>query len=160
MSKWLILGVIFICALLQSTLLDFFRVFYVKPDLLLICAVMSGLLVKEYRWAIALSLFSGAIKDILCVNTLGINTLLFPLWTFLVIRLSRKVTLDNTPLRLLTIFLAALLNDISARLIFLFLGNPATTGGAFLRIVFFEPLYTSLAAFFILVKLIPRDIPS
>lgn len=146
--------VIFVCGLLQATLLDTFRIFNVKPDLLLITAVLAGLFFREGRWALGLSLFAGMIKDLLCVNSAGVNTLLFPLWTLLVIRLSRKITIDTIPLRVACVFAVALMNDISARLIFLFLGN-FSPAGAFLRVIFLEPFYTALVAFLILTRLDP-----
>jgi len=136
------IAVILFFALLQATILNYLNIFNVKPDLLLTSVVIACLYLEPVQ-AISLSIFAGVMKDIFSVNAFGINTILFFLWSFLVIKLSREISFDSSYVRLVLIFIIAILNNIVIRLIFLFLGN-FISWGIFLRITFIEPLYTAL----------------
>ena len=142
MKNWIFLICILIFALLQTTMLDYVKIFGVKPDLLLIGIVLAGIYF-EVRWALFISLFSGILKDFLGINTFGINTLLFPLICFLVIQLNKKLSIDNYFLGSIVTFICTLLYAAATRLIFLYLNNSISLS-VFLRIAFFEALYTSL----------------
>lgn len=142
MKNWIFLLIILIFALLQTTMLDYVKIFGVKPDLFLISIVLAGIYF-EARWALFISLFSGILEDILGINTFGINTLLFPLMCFLVIQLNKKLSIDNYFLCSIVTFICTLLYAAGTRLIFLYLNNFIPLS-VFLRIAFFEALYTSL----------------
>lgn len=141
MKHWIFLFIINILALLQITVLDYIGIFNVKPDLLFICVVWVSIFF-EPRWAILLSIFTGILKDTLSINTFGINTLIFALSSFLIIKLSKKISLDNNLMRMALVFILMLMNGAIVRLAFLFLGNLASWG-MFLRVAFIESLYTA-----------------
>jgi len=128
--------------------LNFVKIFNVKPDLLLACSVIASVLF-EPAWGISLSMFSGVLKDISSVNSFGMNTLLFFLWSYLIIKLSRKVTLDVDYIQLALIFIITFLNNIVTRLVFILLGTYIPLAIS-LRIIFIEPLYTALVSFLFL----------
>jgi rod shape-determining protein MreD len=138
--------VIAICAIgiFQATLLDYFRLFNVRPDLLLISMVMAGLYMEK-KWAISLGILAGLIKDIFVFGSFGINTLLFALWSFCIVRLSKKISIDDIPIFMLSVFLISMLNDIIIRLIFLYLGKVVSIG-IFLRIMILESFYTAMVS--------------
>jgi rod shape-determining protein MreD len=140
--NWIFLFIIVIFALLQTSILDCIDIFNVKPDLLLI-AVIYASLSFEFKYALSLSIFAGVLKDVLAVNTFGINTLLFPLVSLLLIKLSREISLDNNFIYMVSTFIITLLGDIITRIIFLFLGN-YILWGIFLRTAILESLYTAL----------------
>jgi cell shape-determining protein MreD len=117
------------------TLADYFKVFTVKPDLILISMVVVNLLL-DWRWAFALSVFAGMLKDILCVSAFGTNTLIFALWSFLIIKLSRKISLENICLRAALMFVVVFASGIAAR--------PPVPAGILLRIVFLEAVYAAI----------------
>jgi rod shape-determining protein MreD len=142
MKHFIFIATIIIFALLQATILNYVNIFNAKPDLLLISVIIASLFFKP-RWAISLSIFSGVLKDIFSVNVFGINTILFFLWSLLIIKLSREISFDSNYVRLVFIFIIAILNNIITRLIFLFLGNFISLG-LFLRITFIGSLYTAL----------------
>lgn len=148
MKQWILAFIIVISALLQATVLNCVNIFNVKPDLLLICMVISSISFAP-RSAISLSIFSGLLKDIFSASTFGMYTFLFLLWSFLIIKLSRKITFDSHYIQLAIIFIIAVFNNIIIRLIFLFLGN-FISWGIFLRITLIESLYTLLTALLIL----------
>lgn len=133
---------IIIFALLQATLLNYINIFNIKPDLLLVSVVISSLYFDPV-WALSLSIFAGILKDILSANTLGMNTVLFCLWSFSIIKLSRGITFDSNYIRLVLIFIITILNSIIIRLVSLFLDN-FIPWGIFLRITLVESLYTAL----------------
>ena len=145
MRKRFFLLTIVILALLQVTILNYFKIFGVKPDLLLIGAVVAGLFSSDLKGVLFLSVFCGILKDALSTNAFGINTLLFPLWGFLALRLSKKISIDNNLIRAALIFIISVFNFVTARLIFLFFGSTIPMG-IFLRIVFLESLYTALVS--------------
>lgn len=141
MKNWTFLIIIAAFGLLQITALNYINVYNAKPDLLLITVVVASLFF-EPRWALFFSIFAGFIKDILSPNTFGINTFLFPLWGFLIMKLSKRMTIDNNFIRAAFTFIIVILNDMATIVIFLFLGN-FIYWGVFLRIAFLEALYTA-----------------
>jgi len=141
-KHWIFLFIIIACALLQITILNYIKIFNVKPDLLFISVVITSLLL-EFRSAVLFSIFAGILKDALSINAFGINTILFALSCCLIIALSKKISLDNNLIRMASVFVIMLINNIITRLIFLFLGNFISLG-VFLRVTFIESLYTAL----------------
>lgn len=133
-----------IIGLLQFTLLDHARVFCIKPDLLLAGMVLVSLYLKKW-WGVSLSIFAGALKDIFSINALGINSALFFLWSLLLVKLSRKISIDNGFVFMATISIITALNSIIMRLIFLYLGKPISPG-IFARIMILESVYTGLVS--------------
>jgi rod shape-determining protein MreD len=136
------IAIIIIFGLLQTTILNYINIFNVKPDLLLISVIIASLFF-EPGWAIFLSIFSGILKDIFSVNAFGMYTTLFFIWSFLIIKLSRKISFDNDYIKLALLSIVAILNNIIIRLIFLFLGN-FISWGIFSRITLIESLYTAI----------------
>jgi rod shape-determining protein MreD len=138
---WIFFGIIIACGLLQATLLDALRVFNLKPDLLLLCCVFASLSF-EPRIALILSAFCGIFKDILSGPGLA-NTVLFCIWSLLIIKLSRNVALESRRARLLLVFCVGLTQNIACGLISVYSGRYIAPG-IFLRIVFAGSLYTAL----------------
>jgi rod shape-determining protein MreD len=142
MRNWLFLVGIVILGLIQVTLLNYVKIFDVKPDLLLISLLISSLFF-ERKWAFILGISAGILKDIFATNIFGANTLLFALWTYLIIKLSKKISLDNNYIRAPLMFIITLSTSIITRLILIAQGNVIPLGIT-LRIMFLEPLYTAL----------------
>jgi rod shape-determining protein MreD len=140
-KKYIFLLIIIGLAMFQVTILDYFKIFSVKPDLLLISAVICALFFK-FRLALLLGVFAGILKDIFGGYNFGVNTLLFTLWTFLVIKLSKKISLDNNFIRMLLIFIIAIFENIIHRLIMLSSGG-SIPPGIFLRIAILSSFYTA-----------------
>jgi len=141
-KKLIFIFTIIIFAIFEVTILDYFKIFNVKPNILLILVVGLSLSL-ELRWAINFAVLCGILKDIFSINTFGINTLLFPLWSFLTIELSKKISIDNNFIRAIIIFIIVILNNIITRLILSYLGKIIPMG-IFLRITCLESLYTAL----------------
>lgn len=156
MKNWIILPIIIILCLIEVALLDYFKIFGVKPDLLLVGGLMISLFSLDLKGAMPLSIFAGMLKDIFCLNSFGINTLLFALWSFLIVELARKITIDHYFIRATLIFIIALLNNIITRLIFLSLARFIPLGIS-LRIIFLESFYTAILALLIFKMVKPQS---
>lgn len=144
MKKITYLFIIFVAGLLQVALLDSIKIFNVKPDLLLIGTVIAALYF-DLKWALVLAIFCGILKDIFGINTFGISILLFPLWSFCVVKLAKNMHLDNNFVCMALVFILGIFNSIITKLIFLWLGAFIPLG-IFLRITFLEALYTALVS--------------
>jgi rod shape-determining protein MreD len=148
MRHWIFLIIIIVFGLLQATLLDYFKIFGIKPDLLLISVVYASV-VFEFRRAFALSLFAGIFKDVFGVSPLGINTLMFGLLSLAIIRLNREITIDYNLIRVGLIFIVCLIQNIIMGLLLVYLGKPVSLG-IILRIVSVGPIYTALVSLLVL----------
>lgn len=142
MKKWIFFVIIVALGMLQVTILNYFKIFGVKPDLLLISVVIASLFF-EFKWAFILSVFAGLFKDIFGANIFGINTLLFPLWSFLIVRLNKQITIDYNFVRIALIFIISLLHNTITGLILIYSGNLILLG-LFLRIVSLQSIYTAV----------------
>jgi len=129
-------------ALLQVGLLHDLFFLGAKPDLFLICVIFASLYF-EAEYALVMGLLCGILKDVFSIGSFGLNTFLFPILSFLIIKLSRKITLDDTPVLCVAVFLITLAYDIISRITLGYLGV-VIPFWAFLRIAFLEALYTSL----------------
>jgi len=153
LRDWLFLPFLILLGLVQATLLNNFRIFGVKPDFLLIAIIIASTFFKREKILI-LAILAGILKDSLSINAFGINTLLFPFWSYLTRVLSGKVNLDNNLSYAALILAIGILNGI-IRLIFLSLGSGFFIPlGVFLRIIFLESLYGAIAVplIFVIIK--------
>lgn len=142
MRNMFFLCVVIIAGILQVTVLDYFKIFGIKPDVILISAVISALSCP-LGWSIPLSVLGGIFKDVFSASVFGINTLLLPLWSFLIFKLSRKIPLDVKFMPFILIFIVAIINALATRLILLYLGSPIPLG-IYIRIALLGPVYTAL----------------
>ena len=144
LRNWLIFPFLILLGLAQVTLLNSFRIFGVKPDFLLIAIVIASTFFK-WEKILIFAVFAGVLKDSFSINVFGVNTLLFPFWSYLTRVLSGKINLDNNFSFAVLILAIGILSGI-IRLIFLSLGNAFFIPiGVFLRITFLESLYGAIA---------------
>ena len=140
-----LLAAIFGLTVLQVTAMNYLKIFGVRPDLLIAFVVITSI---RLNWKIALlfSVLAGLLKDLFGPGGSGLNIFLLPLWGYIILKISKKVSIDDSIGICTAAFLAALLNAIATRLLYSFLGKPISLG-IFLRIAFIEPLYTALSLF-------------
>ncbi|MDO8662075.1 MAG: rod shape-determining protein MreD [Candidatus Omnitrophota bacterium] len=131
-----------ILGIFQLTFLEYFRIFGIKPDLLLVTVVIAGLFL-EMRLAIIFGIFTGIFKDIFSLSPFGLNVLLFSLWGFLVAKISRKISIEDNIASVILVFVIALLQNIASGLALIYSGSFVPTG-IFLRIILVGSLYTAL----------------
>jgi rod shape-determining protein MreD len=141
-KKWYFFILILIAALLESVFLNYFKIFYVRPNLIL-CLVVLASLCLDIRESLLLAIFGGLLQDALTLHKFGANVLLLPLWSFLIIELSRKISIDENYMRLALILITALIHNIASGLINFYFISAIIPGGVYLRITILEPLYTA-----------------
>jgi len=160
MKRVYFLLVLVVFGLFQSTFLSYLRVFGVKPDILLISAVIASLYFG-WGWGLFFSISAGLIKDVLGGYLFGINTALFTAWSIVILQLAKNITLDSGGVRTLVIFIITLLNNLITGLI-LICGGSFIPLGIFLRISLLGAVYTA-AVWPLILKavrpvLLPEDI--
>jgi rod shape-determining protein MreD len=140
---------IFFISLIESTVFNHLMFFRTKPDLLLGLVVIMALTLKPNQFLV-LSLVCGICKDIFGSGAFGAYTLLFPLWCFLINKLSREISLENDVVCIILVFIVNIAQNIIYRLILLFSGV-YVAWYIFLRIIFLEAIYTA-AVFPLILK--------
>jgi len=144
---------VFICAILQATLLNYFRLWGVKPDILLLACVVASLSFSLEK-SLCLAVLAGFLKDILSLNHYGISTLFFPVIVFLVFKLSRKISVEDSNFCAMLVFCAVILNEVISKIFLEFFAIYIPLG-VFLRVMIIEALYTaaiSLLVFKIILR--------
>lgn len=142
MKKWVFLFIIFIVGILEASVLNDIKIFNIKPDFLLI-AVVAAALNFDSKWTFVLSLFAGIMKDIFGINKFGLNVLLFPLWAFAIMRLSRKISIESNFMRVVLVFIISIFHNMIARAI-LVSSRGFLPVGIYLPTLLFESAYTAL----------------
>lgn len=148
MRNCFFLLIILVFSITQVTIVNYFKVFGVQPNLILISVVFAAISLN-LKWAVSLSIFAGILKDAFSSGPFGISVVLFPLISFFVARISKEIPTDNNIVRAIIIFVCVVFNNILTRLIFLFSGEYVPLS-VFLRVMFIESLYTAFTAFIIL----------
>lgn len=154
MRKLLFLSVIIILGIFQAGPLSYFRIFQVKPDLLLVSVIIAGLYCRPVAQAIGFSIVAGLLKDTFSANNFGPSLVLFPVWCLLSINLSRKISFDTDLIRVGFVLIVVILNDVIGRLIFLPAGN-FIPYGIFSKIVFLSAGYTAFVSVLLFRMLAP-----
>lgn len=153
MKNLLFSFILIACLWVQLTFVDYFKIFGIKPDLILAGVIIANLIL-EFRWALLLSLCAGVLKDSFETGALGINTLTFVLWGILIRKSLSKVSLYNDALRSILALIIAVFHNIITGLLLIYAGKEVSLGH-FLRITFLASLYTVLI-FLLLFKFTTR----
>lgn len=151
MKKWWFFVIVLAALLLEVTALNYFRLFYAKPALVFLAVVLSAFYLELFP-CLLLAIFAGALQDIFSAAGYGINTLLYPLWALLIIKLRVKISLDTFYVHMILISVLLLANDITARIILVLLSKPVVPPGVFLRMELLQLIYT-LAVFLLLSRI-------
>ena len=151
MKKLLFCCTILITAFFEVSLLGYFTIFNVKPDLLLILVVMAGASF-DLRTSIGLAFLAGLCRDIAGVGSFGLYTFLFSIWGFLVHRLSRQASFDNPLVFVAGVYLVNFLQNIILRLSLMH-SSDSIRLGIFLRLLFIQSFYTAAVSFFVLIAI-------
>ena len=147
MRKWIFFSIILFCAFLQTGFTGFFRIFGASADLLLICLVAASFFFKQ-KTAVFFGFLCGILKDLLDIQVFGIHTLLFTVVSVLLAKLSRKLSVENSYLAAVIVFLSSILYGILARFVFSYIDNIIPLG-VFWRISILQALYTACVFYFI-----------
>lgn len=136
--------VLFVIALLESTLFNYFRIFNVKPDAIL-AALVLFVPFFSLRWLFVFALFGGIYRDIFSILPFGCNAIICILWIILAKQISRRLSVENNLIRSTMLCLIILLNNLTLQFLLFVLDRPIVIG-SFLRIVSIESIFTLLLA--------------
>ena len=142
MKNIIILSVILLCAIIQVTFIEPFRIFGVKPDLLLICVCITGLMC-EWRLALFFGFYAGALKDLLGTDPFGFNILLYVCWSYFIAKVARKISLEDTYALMAVSCVVFFIDGIAKRIILSSYGKYVSFGISF-RIIVLSCLYSTL----------------
>jgi rod shape-determining protein MreD len=156
MKCWVLLPVILLFAIVQAVYGDFFSVFHARPDFLLSCAVLASLACPR-RFAFALSVLCGVLKDCCGIHSFGVNTVLFALWSYAVLSVSKKITVQEPIIAALLMASVTLAHGTVLYLLFLASGK-SIAFFLFLRIVLLETVLNS-ACFPVLLRMVKARVP-
>ena len=135
---------LFIIALMQSTLLNYFRIFNVKPDAIL-AALVIFVAFFNLRWSVSFAFLGGVFRDIFSILPFGLNTSLCILWIILAKQISRRLSMENELTRSAILCLIIILNSLALQSILFIVDRPIVMG-VFFRIASIESILTLLLA--------------
>jgi len=144
-KKIYFLLIIVALSLASGAISNNFRLFLIKPDLLLVAVVLSSLSFEPLL-AVTFSIFAGILKDVF--ETSSLNSLLFAFWSIVIIKVSKKISLDSELLRALLVLVIVILNCFLKAALIFSEGNTVPTG-IFLKIIILESTYTAFVSFWI-----------
>ena len=142
MRKLFFLPVLFILLLLQVTVLDFIKVFSVKPDMIVVSIIIASVFF-ELKFALFCSLIAGLFKDVFAANPYGFYTLFMPVWCFVISFVSRKLTIEDKLVLSGVAFVIVFLNSFFFRFLNA-LSMEKIAVGIYLRIALLESVYSAM----------------
>ena len=138
------LAALFIIALMQSTFLNYFRIFNLKPDAILLALIIIAPFFS-LRWSVTFAFLGGIFRDIFSILPFGINIIICVLWIILAKQIFRRLSIENNLIRIIILCLIILLNNFTMQSILFILGNPIAIG-TILKIVWIESVFALLLA--------------
>jgi rod shape-determining protein MreD len=144
-------SVLILLVILQPTLMSWFRIFGVEPDLVLAAVVIIGLSL-DLKWVLLFSYAAGLLKDSLGILPLGVNTLVLPLLGFAANRLSRRMVIEADYVIATVVFIAAVSHNLIISLLLVIMGLNISMGMSS-RIILIGAIYTA-SLFLLFSKLI------
>lgn len=104
MKKLYLILIVFVNLILQVTLYNFVKIYDVVPNIALILVVLFSLTTNEYMGGI-IGLFTGLLYDILIMDIIGINTLIYFIVGVSLGHFSEEINKEN---KLLFVFITAI----------------------------------------------------
>lgn len=141
-----------IACMVQVTVLNYLKIFDVKPDLFLV-SVFTAAFYLEWKYALAVSIICGFLKDVFSVSVPGVYTIILPLWCYFLLRISKKISMERALFFSIGAGIVSLINGFITRFVLAGLGS-FVPWALSLRMIVLEALYTafSAACLFILIK--------
>lgn len=134
--------VLFIIAILQSTLFNYFRIFNVKPDAILIALIVS-VSFFEFKWSVIFAFLCGILRDLFSILPFGLNTIIFVLWVILAKQIYRRLSVEDKLISYTVPCMIILLNNLTLQAIFFLLGQSIALG-IVVKIVLLELIFAVL----------------
>ncbi len=143
---WLIFTLI-IALFLQVTLLNFFPVFGVKPDLVLVFVVFNAFL-KGSRNGAVVGFLGGLMEDLAVGSYIGMNALALMAAGYLVGLAESKLYKDSPLIVMVLVWLSALFTQFLTYVMLFFMGVYISPGIALFRVALPSATYTAVLVLF------------
>ncbi|MCL5676758.1 MAG: rod shape-determining protein MreD [Firmicutes bacterium] len=158
MKWWVTIGLTLAAVVAQTTLLDKVILFGVKPDLLLLLAVIYGLLYGTARGA-AVGFLGGFLQDLLTGRLLGMHALSKAVAGGLAGLAEREIFKENLAMPFLLTMVGTVLSELIVYSILYAVGRHAPFVLAWKRVIVPEAIYNAVIAPF-LYRLLYRYAPA
>jgi len=136
---------IFVIVLIQSTLLDYFKVFNVKPDLMVIFIVSIALLRGNVEGAI-IGFFCGLLQDMVTGKILGFYALLGLYLGLIIGSVNKRLYRENFLVIIFFTFISSVVYEFSVCLFNYFIIGKIDLLFSFEKIIFPESIYNSVVS--------------
>lgn len=144
---------IFIIILLQSTVLDYIKVFGVKPNLLIIFIISVALLSNNVEGAIT-GFFAGLSQDIVSGKVLGFYSLLGLYLGLIVGSVNKRLYRENVLIIVFFTFISTVVYELAVCCINIFTNGQIAFVYSLRNIILPEAIYNSLVSIFIYIFVI------
>lgn len=134
---------ILLAILLQTTFFDYIKILGVKPDLILVIAVIYALHNKEKRGGV-FGLSVGLVQDIIIGSYIGMNGLTKGVTSYIVCHMEQKIYKENIIIPIFTVFGASVFHDTLIFILMSLFNIKASLSTAFLGIILPTAIYNCL----------------
>lgn len=145
--------VILIIVLLQSTILDYIKIYYIKPNLIIVFIVSVALLRGNIEGSI-IGFFMGFCWDILSGKVLGFYALLGLYLGLIIGSVNKRLYRENFLVVIFFTFISSVAFEMAAYFLSTFFKEKVNLYYSFRNIVLPEALYNSVLSIFIYILVI------
>jgi rod shape-determining protein MreD len=142
--------IIFIIALLQSTILNNIKIYNVKPNLLLVLIVIVAFLTSNVEGAIV-GFFCGLVHDMVSGKLLGFYALLGMYLGFCIGSLNKRLNKENIFIVLFFTFVSSIIYEYTVYLLNSLASGTIDFVFPLRRLILPEAIYNSFASIFIFI---------
>jgi rod shape-determining protein MreD len=145
--------IIFLIVILQSTLLDYIKIYYIKPNLLIVFIISVALLRGNIEGSI-IGFFIGLSQDLISGKVLGFYTILGLYLGLIIGSVNKRLYRENFLVVIFFTFISTIAYEMSVYFLSTFLSGKIDFYYPFKNIVLPEALYNSLISVFVYVLII------
>lgn len=144
---------IFVIAIIQTTVLEYIRIFHVKPNLLLVLTVVAGLLEGSVEGAV-IGFFTGLAQDIATGKLIGFYALLGMYIGLIAGFINKRLYRENFFVVMFFTFLSTVVYEIAVYFLSAFLKGQMQLLYAFRYIILPEGIYNCIMSVFMFILIV------
>lgn len=141
---------IFIMALLQSTVFNYIKIFDVKPNLLLILIITVALLTNDIEGAVV-GFFCGLVQDMASGKVLGFYALLGMYLGFCIGTMNKRLNRENVLILLFFTFVSSIVYEFVVYLLNAFVRDTVDFIFSLRSMILTEALYNCVVSVFVFI---------
>ena len=146
MRRWVWIVLVLVCILLQTTVLDNFKLFDVKPDLILILVVFAAL-TRGKMTGSGVGFSGGILEDFFSTSLIGVNAFVKTLLGFVLGFFMKRFYIRRIKFQILVIFFVTIIHEISIYFVYLFFRQTDSVIGSVYPVkMFLLCIYNSVLA--------------